>query len=74
MRDLQARELARQVQDEVITLEELQTASHNWLGSKKANQEVINLTRQYLATGQKITLTPEELDRLEENRRHVRVS
>lgn len=72
VRDLQAREWAMQIQNKVTTLGELQAASQNWLGSKEANQAVIDLAKQYLATGKKITLTPEELDQLEENRRQVR--
>lgn len=72
VRDLKARELAQQVQDKTITLGALQAASRDWLGSKEENQAVINLAKQYLATGKKITLTPEELDQLDENRRQVR--
>lgn len=72
VRDLQARELAQQVQEKTIALTALQAASRDWLGSREQNQAVIELAKQYVATGKKITLTPEELDQLEENRRQVR--
>ena len=71
VRDLRARELTRKVQDKVTTLESLEKASNNWLGSKEESQAVINLVKEYLSTGKKITLTPEELDKLDDNQRQV---
>ena len=71
VRDLRARELAREVQTNTVTLDKLQKDSADWLGSKKENQALIESVKKYLADGKPVSLTPEELDRLDKNQRQT---
>ena len=72
VQDVLARNMARQVQEGLVTLEALESDSRDWLGSAEQNQATVELVKQYLASGEKITLTPEELDRLDEAYRKTR--
>ena len=73
VQDIAARYWARQVQDKIIMLGALEANARDWFGSEKANKALLDLIKKYVASGKKITLTPEELDQLEENRRQVRL-
>ena len=73
VRDLDAREFARQVQQGIISMGELEQASSQWLGLPEENAALVALIRKY-ANGPKVpALTPEELDALDENKRQVQL-
>ena len=73
VQDIDARYWARRVTIlKDVTLEELEKYSKQWIGSKQANEQLLTLIKQYVNSGKKIVLTPEELDQLEENNRQVR--
>lgn len=72
VRDIEARHYALQVQQNVSTLEDLEKSSKSWLGTEKANKELLELVRTYVRKGTPIVITDEERTKLEENRKQVR--
>ncbi len=72
VQDIKARSFAKQVQDKLTSMEQLEQYSKNWLGSEKANKELVELIRKYVKDGKPISITEEERAKLEENRKQVR--
>lgn len=72
VQDIKARSFAKQVQDKLTTMDQLEQYSKNWLGSEKANKELVDLIRKYVKDGKPVSITDEERTKLEENRKQVR--
>lgn len=72
VQDIKARSFAKQVQDKLTTMEQLEQYSKNWLGSEKANKELVDLIRKYVKDGKPVSITDEERTKLEENRKQIR--
>ena len=72
VQDIKARSFAKQVQDKLTTMDQLEQYSKNWLGSEKANKELVDLIRKYVKDGKPVSITDEERTKLEENRKQIR--
>lgn len=73
VQDIKARNFAKQVQDKLTTMDQLEQYSKNWLGSEKANKELVDLIRKYVKDGKPVSITDEERTKLEENRKQIRI-
>lgn len=73
VQDIKARSFAKQVQDKLTTMDQLEQYSKNWLGSEKANKELVDLIRKYVKDGKPVSITDEERTKLEENRKQIRI-
>ena len=71
--DIEARYWADRVKkDNSLSIEQLEKNSGNWAGSEKSNKKLLSLTKKYLKSGKDITLTKEELSRLNESKEKIR--
>lgn len=72
VRDIRARIFAKQVQDRLTTMKQLEESSKNWLGSDKANKDTLDLIKKYVKAGKPIKVTAEEMAKFNESNSKVR--
>lgn len=72
VRDIRARVFAKQVQDRLITTQQLEENSKRWLGTDKENNALVDLVKKYVKAGKPITVTSEERAKLDEVNKKVR--
>lgn len=69
VQEIEARYWASRVLNGNLTIETLENSSKQWLGSKKYNKKLISSIKKYVKAGKKISITAEEMKKLDENQR-----